>query len=68
MKLLTGLPLDQIDHSPGGPERGAIAQQEAAEVLGISQTTAKRWWAYARAWLYDEIQSDSVHIVRSEDV
>jgi len=42
--------------------------KEAAEVLGISEATAKRWWAYARAWLYNEIQSDSVHIVRSEDV
>lgn len=42
--------------------------KEAAEVLGISEATAKRWWAYARAWLYDEIQSDPVHIVRSEDV
>jgi RNA polymerase sigma factor (TIGR02999 family) len=28
---------------------------EAAEVLGISEATAKRWWAYARAWLYHEI-------------
>jgi len=29
---------------------------EASEVLGISEATAKRWWAYARAWLYEEIQ------------
>src|SRR5215471_16105610 len=29
--------------------------EEAAEVLGISEATAKRWWAYARAWLYNEI-------------
>lgn len=29
---------------------------EAAEILGISEATAKRWWAYARAWLFDEIQ------------
>lgn len=29
---------------------------EAAEILGISEATAKRWWAYARAWLYEEIQ------------
>jgi RNA polymerase sigma factor (TIGR02999 family) len=28
---------------------------EAAEVLRISEPTAKRWWAYARAWLYAEI-------------
>jgi RNA polymerase sigma factor (sigma-70 family) len=31
---------------------------EAAEVLGISKATAKRWWAYARAWLFNEIQSN----------
>ena len=29
--------------------------EEAAEVLGISEATAKRWWTYARAWLFDEI-------------
>jgi RNA polymerase sigma factor (sigma-70 family) len=29
--------------------------EEAAEVLGISVATAKRWWAYARAWLFNEI-------------
>jgi RNA polymerase sigma factor (TIGR02999 family) len=29
---------------------------EAASVLGISEPTAKRWWAYARAWLLDEIR------------
>ena len=32
---------------------------EAAEVLGISEATAKRWWAYARAWLFEEVQSVS---------
>src|SRR4029079_15141049 len=26
-----------------------------AEVLGISEATAKRWWAYSRAWLLNEI-------------
>lgn len=31
--------------------------EEAAEVLGISEATAKRWWAYSRAWLFNEIQS-----------
>jgi len=30
--------------------------EEAADVLGISTTTAKRWWPYARAWLFREIQ------------
>ena len=28
---------------------------QAAELLGISQTTAKRHWRYTRAWLYREI-------------
>ena len=32
---------------------------EAADVLGISEATAKRWWTYGRAWLYSEIQSSS---------
>ena len=30
---------------------------EAAEILGISPTTAKRHWAFARAWLYDELRT-----------
>jgi RNA polymerase sigma factor (TIGR02999 family) len=29
--------------------------KEAAEVLNISEPTAKRYWAFARAWLYREI-------------
>ena len=29
---------------------------EAAEILGVSAPTAKRWWAYARAWLHKEIE------------
>jgi RNA polymerase sigma factor (TIGR02999 family) len=32
--------------------------EESARHLGISQTTAKRNWAYARAWLRREINSD----------
>lgn len=32
--------------------------EEAAEVLGISVPTAKRDWAYARAWLHQEIAAD----------
>jgi len=31
--------------------------EEAAGILGISKATATRWWAYARAWLFNEIQS-----------
>ena len=30
--------------------------EEAAQILGVSEPTAKRYWAYARAWLYHEIQ------------
>ena len=30
---------------------------DAAEVLGISSRTADRLWAYARAWLHQEIQA-----------
>lgn len=30
--------------------------EEAADVLGISAPTAKRYWAYARAWLFREIK------------
>jgi RNA polymerase sigma factor (TIGR02999 family) len=29
--------------------------EQAAKVLGISTTTADRYWAYARAWLHQEI-------------
>ena len=28
---------------------------EAAEVLGISEPTAKNYWAYARVWLYKDL-------------
>lgn len=30
--------------------------EEAADVLGIAHRTAKRDWAYARAWLFNEVQ------------
>jgi len=29
--------------------------EEAADVLEVSRPTATRWWAYARAWLHQEI-------------
>lgn len=32
-----------------------LSIDEAAELLRISRTTAKRYWAYARAWLLAEI-------------
>jgi hypothetical protein len=33
--------------------------QEAAQILGISEPTAKRYWAYARAWLFAGIQRNT---------
>ena len=32
-----------------------LSFQEAADILNISKITAKRWWAYAKSWLYSEI-------------
>jgi RNA polymerase sigma factor (TIGR02999 family) len=32
-----------------------MSVEQTAEILGISPTTAKRYWAYARAWLLREI-------------
>jgi RNA polymerase sigma factor (TIGR02999 family) len=32
-----------------------LSFDECAEVLAISVPTAKRWWAYARAWLFAEM-------------
>jgi RNA polymerase sigma factor (TIGR02999 family) len=33
-----------------------LSGDEAAEVLGISPSTADRHWAYARAWLQNEVR------------
>lgn len=35
---------------------GGLSIEEVAEALEISEPTAKRWWAYARAWLGREIR------------
>ena len=32
-----------------------LTLHQAAEILGISRRTADRYWAYARAWLYQQI-------------
>jgi len=37
---------------------GGLTLDEAAEVLGISRRTAYRYWAFARAWLYEEMTRD----------
>ncbi len=31
--------------------------EEAAETMGISKTTARRWWIFSKDWLFDEISS-----------
>lgn len=36
-----------------------LAIPEAAEALGISPATAKRHWAYARAWLFAELKRNA---------
>ena len=34
-----------------------LSLDEAAETLGVSRATAKRWWVYARSWLYGKLHS-----------
>jgi RNA polymerase sigma factor (sigma-70 family) len=41
-----------------------LTLEEAAQVLGISRATANRYWAYAKVWLFRELQAagdDSEH-------
>jgi RNA polymerase sigma factor (TIGR02999 family) len=35
-----------------------LSTDDAAAALGISASTAKRHWAYARAWLFDALRPD----------
>ena len=35
-----------------------LSAEEAATALGIAKSTADRYWAYARAWLFAELRSD----------
>lgn len=32
--------------------------EEAAKTMGVSTPTIKRWWAFARSWLYREMKTD----------
>jgi DNA-directed RNA polymerase specialized sigma24 family protein len=32
-----------------------LGYEEAAEMLGISERSARRLWTFARAWLYREL-------------
>ena len=33
-----------------------LTTEEAAQVLGISVSTADRWWNFSRAWQFEEIE------------
>lgn len=35
-----------------------LTVEQAGRILGISRATADRYWAFARAWLYNEINGD----------
>jgi RNA polymerase sigma factor (TIGR02999 family) len=35
-----------------------LSTPEAAAALGISVATAERWWAYARTWLFSELEGE----------
>jgi RNA polymerase sigma factor (TIGR02999 family) len=35
---------------------GGLTLEEAAQVLGVTERTANRYWAFARVWLFDEIR------------
>jgi RNA polymerase sigma factor (TIGR02999 family) len=35
-----------------------VSLEDAAGMLGVSLATAKRYWVYARSWLYDRLQAD----------
>jgi RNA polymerase sigma factor (TIGR02999 family) len=37
---------------------GGLTHEQAAEALRISTSTADRYWAFARAWLYREMASE----------
>lgn len=61
--LLVNESLDRLARQdPAGAELiklrffAGLSNVEAAEVLGLSERTAKRTWAYARAWLYETIR------------
>ena len=38
---------------------GGLTHEEAAQAMGISTSTADRHWAYARAWLYRHMASET---------
>lgn len=41
---------------------GGLTTPEAAAALGVSVPTAERWWAFARTWLYAELDGEKSEI------
>lgn len=37
---------------------GGLTLEEAGQALGFTERTAKRYWAFARAWLYDKMKRE----------
>lgn len=35
---------------------GGLTLEEAARVMGVTERTANRYWAFARVWLFDEMR------------
>jgi RNA polymerase sigma factor (TIGR02999 family) len=65
MVLAVSEALDRLaEKDPAGAELiklrffAGLPNVEAAEILGLSERTAKRTWAYARAWLFEELKKD----------
>ena len=38
-----------------------MTNEEAGQVLGVTDRTAKRYWTFARAWLFRELRSQTGH-------
>jgi len=36
---------------------GGLTLEEAGKVLGVAEPTARRWWAYSRAWIVSEMNA-----------
>ncbi len=43
------------------PATATIKRARAAGALGVSVPTAERWWTFARAWLYAELEDEVPH-------
>jgi RNA polymerase sigma factor (TIGR02999 family) len=44
-----------------------LTEAQVAEHLGVSAATVERTWAFARAWLFQEVQRDLGHLVGHEN-